>query len=260
MAPTKDATKRPIRIAVSYIMEAENLPQEYLDESHLLASRFGHALVTGAENVQVLFADAADPAANAERVLRRADGVLILGGPDVDPRMYTSDPGEIAKAQTTSPLADLFEIDLITKAADRRIPVLGICRGAQVMNIAFGGTLVAEIGDETIHRRTDHGSSEMADHDVTIVNGTRLREIYTCAEIKVRSSHHQAVDRVPAPLKIAARAPDGVVEAIESTDDRWVVGVQWHPEDGGGNAEHLSLLSKALLDEARKTLQRRLNI
>lgn len=251
------AVSRPVRVVASYVMDSDRVPLDYSNELHELAARAGRALTNAADDVQVLFVDASDPSADVERTLRSVDGVLILGGMDVDPHRYTSDPVEIAGAEATDPVADAFEASLINLAADRGLPVLGICRGAQAMNVALGGTLIADLGADTMHVAPD--SPDMLDHDVTIDAGTRLRGIYGAERIGIRSAHHQAVRDLAPGMRASACAPDGVVEAFEAEDDRWIVGVQWHPEDAHGDSDHLDRLAEALVAEARKVHPSRLD-
>lgn len=243
--------KRPVRILASYVMDAENVSVDYANELHRLASNAGRTLVLSGNDVQVVYVDANSPDANVDRELKNIDGVLLLGGADVDPARYTSDPEQIARVEATNPAADEFEIALTKAALDRNLPVLGICRGAQVINVAFGGSLITDLGDGTIHRAPNDES--WTNHLVEIADGSRLSEIYPQASVDIRSAHHQAIDVVAQGLKVTAVAPDGIVEAIEAADDRWLVAVQWHPEDGGGNAEHMNLLAQALVAEARKS-------
>lgn len=250
-------SKRPVRIVASYVMDADNVSRNYSDELHALASQAGRALATAGDDVQVIFVNAIDPGADVERSLQNVDGVLMLGGMDVDPKRYTSDADEIARAEASSPVADEFEISLIKTAVDRGLPVLGICRGSQIINVAFGGSLITDLGKGTMHTHPD--GNEFTDHDVTIESGSRLEGVYPAGPISIRSAHHQAVAQVAPGLKVAATAADGIVEAVEAADDRWLVGVQWHPEDVGGNPEHLNLLANKLVDEARKIHQNKLN-
>lgn len=241
---------RPVRILASYVMDAENVTVDYANELHTLASNAGRALTATGDDVQVIFVNANETGANVDRSLKNIDGVLVLGGADVDPSRYTTDAAEIAKVESTNPDADEFEITLIKTALDQGLPVLGICRGSQAINVAFGGSLITDLGSDTIHRVPAEG--DWTNHDVEIVDGSRLEGIYPEKTVDIRSAHHQAIDVVAPGLKVAAVAPDGIIEAVEAADDRWLVGVQWHPEDGEGNAEHLNLLAQALVTESRK--------
>jgi len=163
-------------------------------------------------------------------LLERIDGLMLIGGADVDPSMYgaASEPATGA----THPARDEFELALLHAALERGQPVLGICRGMQLLNVALGGTLeqnlVAEDGSNP-HRRVV-GSFDGTDHAVALVPGSLAaravgEEIHTA-----RCHHHQAVCRLGGGLVVSGRAADGVVEAIETADGDWVLGVQWHPE------------------------------
>jgi putative glutamine amidotransferase len=123
--------------------------------------------------------------------------------------------------------------------------VLGICRGCQLVNVAYGGTLLPDIDDHRLHRGGP-GEPMFLDEKIEIGDGTLLAAILGAGPLTVRSGHHQAVDRVGADLVVAARALDGIVEAVEHPT-RWVLGVQFHPEDDDGGDRELSLLLAALL-------------
>lgn len=159
-----------------------------------------------------------------ERYASLLDGLIISGGKDIPPVLYGED-----KHPDTDPLPEerpLFEIALVRLFRELDKPVLGICYGCQLLNVAFGGTLIqdipSQIGNGVKHRR--------ARHVVTIREGSLLRRILGKAEVEIVSSHHQAVKKPADGLLVAATAPDGVVEAIELEDARFFVGVQWHPE------------------------------
>lgn len=175
------------------------------------------------------FIEASDPQMTAQDALEEVDGLLVLGGGDADPALYGQE-ASVGTIYGVNPEADRFERDLITGAIARNLPVLGICRGAQLLNIAGSGTLVQELGAGTMHYRSAD-NSVMTGHPVSILPDTHLSRVYGSTELHVRSGHHQAIAAVGDGFRVAARAADGVVEAIEAERERWVVGVQWHPED-----------------------------
>lgn len=170
--------------------------------------------------------DATDRRRMIER-LDESDGLLLAGGGDVDPALS----GVEGPAKNVNPARDRFELTLLEQAVRRRMPVLGICRGMQLMNVQRGGTLRSLRDDPTL-RRTH---SRMRNHPVTLTDRTTIHRIVGRHELPaIRSLHGQAVDRPGDDLTIAAAADDGVTEAIESRQDAddatWFVGVQWHPE------------------------------
>lgn len=162
--------------------------------------------------------------------LDRVDALLLVGGPDVGASCYGAEPHPMAEPPV--PLRDAAEIALVRAARRRGMPLLGICRGMQVINVAQGGTLLQHLPES--HRHEDHrrqaGRFAGNEHDVKVDPGSRVWAAEGDAPVEVASHHHQAIDRVGEGLVVTARAADGVVEAIESDDARWQVGVQWHPE------------------------------
>ena len=197
-------------------------------------------------------ADPSAPRVTVSEVLT-ADAVVLLGGGDVDSELYGV-PGPAPHEYGVDRAADDFCIDVIRGAVDAGIPVLGICRGSQLLNVAFGGSLVPDIVNAGLH----HGVSDdlMIDEAISVVEGTRLHAVLGCDRVVVRSGHHQAVDQVAPALRLAALAEDGVVEGVEHPE-AWAVGVQWHPEDDDGPGDHRHSLFFALLAEAqqRRTVQ-----
>ena len=163
-------------------------------------------------------------------LLGQLSGVCLSGGPDLHPGAYGQPPhlhlGE------TEPELDAFELALARAADERGVPLLGICRGAQAMNVARGGSLYQHVDDVTDgiigHRQQEAGS--VRTHHVAVARGTRLHRIMGDRVAHVNSFHHQAVDRLGEGLRIAARSPDGVVEAIEGDGAALFLGVQWHAE------------------------------
>ncbi len=134
------------------------------------------------------------------------------------------------------------------ESADR--PILGICRGSQLLNVARGGTIIGDIVDYALHHGAP-GEPEFVDEPIDLVPGTRLAGILGADRIVGRSGHHQAVDRVGAGLVVAARALDGIVEGVEDPH-RWYLGVQWHPEDDDGPQADRTRLFAAFVDAAER--------
>ncbi|GAA2633010.1 MULTISPECIES: gamma-glutamyl-gamma-aminobutyrate hydrolase family protein [Streptomyces] len=163
-----------------------------------------------------------DEPGSAAEVLSRVDGLVVAGGPDLDPVHY----GAARDSRTGAPatVRDHWELALIAAALDADMPLLGICRGMQALNVALGGTLIQHIDG---HFETPGATSW---HPVRPVPGTRYADLVP-QEAQVPTYHHQAVDRLGRGLVVSAHAVDGTVEAIELPDpERWVLGVQWHPE------------------------------
>lgn len=163
--------------------------------------------------------------------LDRLDGLVVTGGAfDVDPALFGADERHktvVLKAQRTT-----FELAICRAAHDRDMPVLGICGGQQLMNVAFGGSLIQHI-PATVPNALAHEQPNPRDepgHNVDVAPGTLLHRIVGVDEMPVNSAHHQAVDAVAPGLMVDAVAPDGVIEGIEDPGQRFCLGVQWHPE------------------------------
>ena len=173
-----------------------------------------------------------------------ADAVVIVGGEDIDPRFYGAEAGYVG--ETTHFIdADEGQIALVQRAADRGTPVLGICRGLQIINVALGGDLVQHI-DDGIHRNVGVPIDEiLSTHDVALLAASALAASHGDTRISVQSAHHQSVGRLGAGLTPVATAPDGLVEAVEH-DVLPITGVQWHPEAPDAPATQLPLLLESL--------------
>ena len=174
------------------------------------------------------------------------DGIIFSGGGDVDPETYGADTHP--ETGGVVPERDRAELALLQAAIERDMPVLAICRGSQVLNVALGGDLVQHLPEHVGHddHRLPPGVSAMADHEVTPSEGTKVEAILG-DRAPVKSSHHQGFGRLGEGLREAAHAEDGTVEALEDPERRFTVGVLWHPEEGEDMA-----LFQALVDEARE--------
>lgn len=166
-------------------------------------------------------------AALVESALDAVDGLLLAGGADIDPARY----GALRHPSTggARPDRDDWEIALARAAMQRAMPVLGVCRGMQVLAVALGGTLLQHLPDATGTEEHCAVVGVHSRHLVRVSPGSRLGEV-VAPQVEVASYHHQAVDRLPAPLVATAWADDGTIEACEADDGSWIVGVQWHPE------------------------------
>ena len=171
-----------------------------------------------------------DPETLAE-IAARLDGLLLTGGADIDPTCYGERPRETCGP--TDPARDATELALLALAAERRLPVFGICRGMQMLNVAAGGTLYQDIPSQVpATLKHDSGTDRTAlTHEVTITPGSRLATVMGESVVGVNSLHHQAVKELGANLRPTGFSPDGVIEAIEVVGERFVIGVQWHPEE-----------------------------
>jgi putative glutamine amidotransferase len=176
-------------------------------------------------------------------LLERVDGICLSGGPDLHPDAYGADPH--AALGPTEPRLDAFELALARAADERDLPVLAICRGMQVLNVARGGTLHQHlpdvVGEDVTHRQP--GNPSRATHAVSVAADSRLAAILGRTEADVNSFHHQACDVIGERLVVTARAEDGTVEGVEAVDRRFMVGVQWHAECLVDHDEQAALFS-----------------
>ncbi len=158
-------------------------------------------------------------------------GVVLSGGEDIDPARYGAD--RHPATQRSNPGRDATELALVEAAHELKRPLLAICRGLQLLNVALGGTLVQDLGmerpSEIVHPRERARTQRV--HSVSVLPGSRLARVVGDASMDVNTLHHQAVDRLAPGLRATAYAPDGVVEAAEAMDDWWTLAVQWHPEE-----------------------------
>jgi putative glutamine amidotransferase len=177
-----------------------------------------------------------------EETLEVLDGVIFSGGGDLDPEIY----GAEAHPETNevSPERDSAELALLEAALARDMPVLAVCRGSQVLNVARGGDLIQHLPEIVGHDRHRHEEPIMADHDVTVDADSKLGAILG-ETAPVKSSHHQGFGRLGEGLRESAWAQDGTVEAVEDPSHRFALGVLWHPEEGEDFALFAALVEEA---------------
>lgn len=184
--------------------------------------------VIGAGGVPILIPY--QPKEQILQILDGLDGLILPGGVDVDPNRYGENP--IVECGEVDPHWDELDLWATGYALERDLALLGICRGCQVLNVALGGTLVQDIPAQ-IKNPLKHAQKAprwYATHDITVQSASLLGSIWQNGLQKVNSFHHQSIAKAGKGLRIVATAPDGIVEAVESTEHRFVLGVQWHPE------------------------------
>jgi putative glutamine amidotransferase len=188
---------------------------------------------------------------HVDALLDRLGGLMISGGPDVHPSVYGEEPH--AALGPTEPDLDSFELELLRRADERGMPILGICRGEQLLNIARGGTLIQDVpeavGAEVGHRQEQPG--RVPTHTIVLAAGTRLEGVMGRQQHDVNSFHHQAVRELGRGLRATAWAADGVIEAIEAPDRDFVLGVQWHAESLSEREDQAGLFNAFVAAAAR---------
>jgi putative glutamine amidotransferase len=187
--------------------------------------------------------DAPDP------LLDRVDALILAGGADVDPASYGASPHP--ETGVTWPERDRFEIALVRRALDRAMPVLGVCRGMQILNVALGGTLIQHLDDVIGSDRHRHTPGAFGDHEVRLAPGSLAAGTAGAERLVVKSHHHQGVDSLGRDLiSTGWSVEDEVVEAIELPGQRFALGVLWHPEEDVASRVVGSLVEAARAEEA----------
>ncbi|WP_344066877.1 gamma-glutamyl-gamma-aminobutyrate hydrolase family protein [Microbacterium pumilum] len=198
-------------------VRAAFLPQRYLDA------------VTSSGGVAVLLPPQPEPDAAAAAVMDGLDGLILTGGLDVQPELYGAQRHPLT--DPARPDRDAWELALFRGAEERRVPVLAICRGLQLVNVARGGTLHQHLPEALGTERYRIGGGVFATNEVIADDGSVLAQLVGTDPIDVHSYHHQGIDQLGEGLIATARTDDGLVQAIESGGEGYVVGVQWHPEE-----------------------------
>jgi putative glutamine amidotransferase len=201
------------------------------DEEAVLLPRSYLTAVERAGGLAVMLPPDRAEGEDPSQLLALIDGLVLAGGADIDPAFY----GQEAQVDTTDtvPVRDAFEIAMARAAIERDMPLLGICRGMQLLNVACGGTLLQHLPERFGHHehRRVVGSFDGADHDVELRDGTLAMRVVGERRHATKSHHHQGIDRLGEGLAVSGvSAMDGLPEAIELTGARFVLGVQWHPE------------------------------
>lgn len=224
---------RPAVALVAYALPASETPRRPV--GHVAVSdRYVDSLHRAGARVVMLPATATAPPAEPVELLAHVDGLLLIGGGDLDPALYGQPVHE--RSYGFNPRRDEMELALARHALDEDLPMLAICRGCQVVNVACGGTLHQHLPDVPGFHVDAHGRPHdlvFAEHSVTVEAGSRLEEALAGERYVPRctSAHHQAVDAVGTGLRVSARSGDGCVEALEPIEPhRFALAVQWHPE------------------------------
>jgi len=218
----------PSEIAIGICAVRERARWAFWDQTaHLVADTYVAAIQAAGAHALLLPVDARAP----EALLDRVDGLMVIGGADLDPEVYGQERSE--HTETTYRERDQFELALTREALRRGLPFLGICRGMQLLNVALGGTLTQHLvgEDGTPSHRRIVGTFEGTEHEIDLEPGSLAEQALGGPVHEARCHHHQAIDRVGEGLIVSARARDGVAEAIELAGG-WTLGVQWHPEAG----------------------------
>ncbi|MEK4713954.1 gamma-glutamyl-gamma-aminobutyrate hydrolase family protein [Sporosarcina sp. FSL K6-5500] len=184
---------------------------------------------------------------DVEQLIEMFDGLLLSGGNDINPMLFNEEPHEYLGV--VSPSRDSSELELARRMLKTGKPILGICRGLQVLNVAVGGTLYQDLykqNDSPILQHIQKAPNTHCSHYVQLDKGSLLESIAGSERIQVNSYHHQSLKEVPSDFKVTGVASDGIVEAIESTDEQFVLGVQWHPEalSAAGDAVSLRIFER----------------
>lgn len=248
--PARKASKKAERPIIGINMDVSQRGDSGASPALRLSGAYVDA-ITSAGGIPVVLPPVLDKAA-IRRQVALCDGFLFVGGADINPERYgeTSHPA----VNLLNPRREEYDFALMEAVLKTRKPMLGVCLGCQEFNVAMGGSLIQDLPTETtstIDHRPYAPRGEFV-HEIEIEPGTKLADLLGTTTLGVNSIHHQACEVPGAKLRVAARAPDGTIEAIELPGKRFALGVQWHPEALTHHPEHLRVY-KGLVDTARRT-------
>lgn len=186
-----------------------------------------------------------------DAILERLDGIYLAGGMDVDPSRYREP--RLSVCGESDPARDAVEIHLVEQARERGLPVLAVCRGLQILNVAYGGTLYQDVPSQVpavLKHNTAPRRTTLA-HDISIKSRSRLSQILNESRVPVNSLHHQAIKDLAPGLAVTAYADDGIIEAVEGQGERFLVAVQWHPEEMIDTMTGMKRLFAAFVEAAK---------
>lgn len=185
-------------------------------------------------------------------VVEQIDGLLIPGGNDIDARLFGEEPQP--GLGSIDPIWDMLDMTVIRFALSRNLPILGICRGCQILNVTCGGSLIQDIATQVTNpiKHQQLAPKWHGTHDISIASGSKLASVLGVTEIAVNSFHHQAIARIASGFIASAYASDGIIEGIESTQHNCVLGVQWHPELMTSHEPIFTQLFTHLVQSAKK--------
>jgi len=222
---SEDTRRAPVVGLTTYLEQAT---QGVWDVRAAVLPELYFGAVTASGGVAVLLPPQPNPDAAASAVLQGIDGLILTGGIDVQPELYGAERHPLTDPARAD--RDAWELALFRGAEERRMPVLAIYRGLQLVNVARGGTLQQHLPESLGTERYRLGGGVFATNTVAVDDGTALAALIGAGEHDVHSYHHQGVDRLGGGLVVTARSDDGLVQAFESAGEGYVLGVQWHPE------------------------------